>query len=65
MEKEKLRRNFDLIIAGGMLIMFAYGIFVGSLFGNYGYLPVLVSAIIVSAYLIHRRQKRKAGVRKR
>jgi len=42
----------DSLIAIGMTLMFAYGVFIGTLEGNYGYISVLVCGIIVTAFVL-------------
>lgn len=44
----------NLIIVLSMLIMYAYGVTVGSFIGNYGYISVLMTGIVVFIWLIFR-----------
>lgn len=42
----------DIILSLGMIIMFSYGIWVGNIIGNYGYISVLITGITIFIFLI-------------
>lgn len=41
-----------VLVSMGMVFIFAYGVFVGNLEGNNGYISVLVCGIIVFTFLL-------------